>query len=344
VERSVPALMCVDVEPDDFQLPLDGSGTWDGFPATVELMDEFRDRVADVTGARPSVVWFLRMDPQIAGAFGRADHVAERFGDVLTELRSHGDAIGIHPHAFRWSTERSVWVSVLSDVAWTVECIDVAVESFVAAFGERPLLHCFGSSHFSQPIATRLAEHRLLADVTPEPGVVPWHPVREGQELEGEPTDFRGVPRGAYWPDVEDWRRPAREQGLPLLLVPHTSTAPRRDGPLPRRIGRSIRRGFRTPPMIINPWMNGDAPTTYWDHVTRALAYRDTTHFCCSVRTDAPSMPATQRVRDCLRSFSEHPLVHRLVFSDPIGTCQQLGMTSPRPPDAAAEPTVGPVQ
>jgi hypothetical protein len=258
--------------------------------------------------------------------------VAERFGDVLAELRSDGDAIGIHAHAFRWSSPRSRWVTALSDEAWTVECIDVAVESFGTAFGERPLLHCFGSSYFSQAIAARLEEHGLLADFTLEPGVVPWHPVREGQEFEGEAIDFRGVPRRAYRPDVEDWRRPAGEQGMALVLVPHTSTAPRRDGPLARRIGRSIRRGFRTPPLIITPWMRGTAPIMYWDHVTRALAHRDTTHFCCSIRTDAPSMPASQRVRDCLLSFAEHPLARRLVFSDPIATCQQLGLGRPTSP------------
>jgi hypothetical protein len=324
----MPALLCVDVEPDEFQLPLDGSGSWDGFPAMVEFLAEFRDRLANATGARPAVVWFLRMDPQIAGAFGRADHVAERFGDVLTDLRGQGDAIGIHVHAFRWSPSRSRWVSAHSDEAWTVECIDVAVESFGAAFGERPLLHCFGGSYFSQAIAARLAAHGLLADMTLEPGVVPWRGVREGQGFEGEPVDFRGVPRAAYRPDVDDWRRPAGDRGLPLILVPHTATAPRRDGSPAWRIGRSIRHRFRTPPMIITPWMRG-TPTTYWDHVTDALAHRDTTHFSCSIRTDAPSTPAIQRVHASFRSLAEHPLAPRLVFSDPIETCQQLGMVRP---------------
>ena len=98
--RRVPVLLSFDVEPDEIEVGVDAP-PWLGFERLLERVKPLRDDLAVATGRPVRFDWFLRMDPQIAEAYGSAAWVVDRFGADLARLRSEGDLVGLHPHALR---------------------------------------------------------------------------------------------------------------------------------------------------------------------------------------------------------------------------------------------------
>src|SRR5215204_4013363 len=96
-----PVLICIDVEPDARDVDVDARPDWEGFEESFRLFDELRPRAEDAVGVPARFNWFLRMDPQVALAYGSAGWAAERYGVRLERLRGAGDEIGLHTHEWR---------------------------------------------------------------------------------------------------------------------------------------------------------------------------------------------------------------------------------------------------
>ena len=80
----VPTFLSLDVEPDGFQSP---NLTWTGFEEMHDLIGRLRPQLRSSSGVAPRFCWYLRMDPQVAAAHGRADHVAVAYREHLIGSR-----------------------------------------------------------------------------------------------------------------------------------------------------------------------------------------------------------------------------------------------------------------
>ena len=96
----IPVILCFDVEPDDIEVATDAP-PWVGFERLLELAPRWREQLAGATGRPVRFDWFLRMDPQIAEAYGSSSWVVDRYGRDIEGLRAAGDLIGLHPHMLR---------------------------------------------------------------------------------------------------------------------------------------------------------------------------------------------------------------------------------------------------
>src|SRR5512137_482975 len=105
----IPVLFCIDIEPDPRDVR--SSSDWHGFEATFEYFQALRSRLSAATGIPARYAWFLRMDPQVAVAYGSPDWAVRRYAPQFDALRLAGDEMGLHPHAWRWVDERSTWVT-----------------------------------------------------------------------------------------------------------------------------------------------------------------------------------------------------------------------------------------
>src|SRR5712692_222548 len=100
--QKVPVILCVDAEPDPRLVSHDAPEPWVGYEFTQRYLTDLRPRLEDRSEAPARYGWFLRMDPQIAEAYGSATWVVDRYGRHLDEVLRHGDEVGLHPHMYRW--------------------------------------------------------------------------------------------------------------------------------------------------------------------------------------------------------------------------------------------------
>lgn len=281
MDGRVPVILCVDVEPDEHTFPPDDPSPWRGFERLMEGSAALRARLSALTGAPALFTWVLRIDPQIAEGYGDPAWVLDRHGGFFDDVRDLGDTVGVHPHAWRWLSERREWVADHGDPDWVDRCIEISFEKFGARFGEPPRLHRFGSRFLSNRVLDTAERLGARIDMTLEPGEPAEGPGRRrGAAWAGVIPDYGAVPRRPYRPDLSGFTRPDADGRRPLWEVPLTS------GPLalhPRRARRAARalrhpaRTFRAlsrrtsdgdghhPDRLLAMWRDWRSPEDFWD-------------------------------------------------------------------------------
>ncbi len=316
----IPTVWRVDVEPDQHQ-PAVGPRPWDGFAATVALIDKLRDRLGDRSGRAACPTWMLRMDPDIERCFGRADFVVCQHAELFDRLIARGDPMGIHVHHYRWNAERAVAFSDHADGAWTTHCLKVAVDAFKNAFGEPLIRASHGGYFLDEAVLDAAVELGIRVDLTVEPGLAPMIADPSlGAYATAPSGNFIDCPRHPYYPsrrslDVACTLPAARR---PILLVPLTSfdyAAALR--PWHRQIAhRLLKRPDHHLPL--SPWKRWRSPKIYWDLVERAADEQPACYFAFATRTDDPSADSHRRVWELLDALPDHPIAERLQFVDPL--------------------------
>ena len=320
----IPAILAIDVEPDERQIPRPGMAEWTGFRALYEFTDAFWTELERTSGREPRFGWFLRMDPQIQESHGAADFVLTYFADRFEHLQARGDYLGLHVHASRWSDDLGLWVTDLADSGWVAHCIDASFEAYTTAFGAPPARHRFGSGFFSNRIAAQITSLGAQVDLTLEPGM-DYSTGGAIGPLVGEPADFREVPRAPYRPSPDDYQRPDARGANPLVLIPLTARTVRRNGSLLRRTARSVKWRFRVPQMSLHLWRQWSTPTAYWDAVELHLAAMEQPYLALLVRTDAASSRTISSATSLLSALLRHRLARRLQFVDALELPRILG-------------------
>jgi hypothetical protein len=228
-------VFCFDVEPDLHTFEPADPSPWRGFEDLVEVIPRLRTRLEQATGRPPCFNWSVRADPQIAMCYGTPAYVFRRYGSFFEDALSAGDAIGIHPHAWRWRGQEDGWVSDHLDQAWVNECLEMAVSSYVDEFGAVPSFHRYGAQWMSTATMNRLRELGVKIDLTVEPGEPPMASGPHlGGYLRGGTPDCRGAPRHPYHPDPQDFRRAARGRTGELWAIPLTAGRITSAAPAPR--------------------------------------------------------------------------------------------------------------
>jgi hypothetical protein len=287
----------------------------------VERVGSLREELAVATGRPVHFNWFLRMDPQVAGSHGSPGWVVDRYGDCLEALRSAGDGIGLHPHAWRWAPARQRWVADHADADWVDECVRTSFETFEATLGETCRMVRFGDRFVSPRVVSLLARLGTRYDLTVEPGArsaVSLHPNTLATGL--IPSMFR-APREPYRPSVEDPFRPANRlvvsDDAGLWMIPLTSVDPDPFLSMWRRMGRRVRQrqGPRyRPAPLLSRWP-ADA---FWQLVERDLEKAPRPYLGFAIRSDSILRPALSRpVEEKLAALIATPLIRRLAFGTP---------------------------
>jgi len=290
------------MEPDGYVFPLDQPSPWMGVERLTREVPRIRSALEGATGASAGFCWGLRMDPQIALAYGSPAYALERFGAFFDEAMAAGDAVGVHPHAWRWEAERQVWLADHANQAWVDECVAVAAETYASVLGARPTYHRFGSGFMSTRTMNVVRELGIPVDLTVEPGQPARGPrTGDGIVWTGSCWGFEDVPRHPYQPDPADFRRAAAGAGDGFWAIPLTSSRKKvgpsatplfrarywahRPSAAARRVARTLTR--TAPPFRpLRMWPGGPAPATFWDVAFDAASESPDACLAFSLRSD----------------------------------------------------------
>lgn len=221
--RTVPVVLCIDVEPDERETDPFRPVDWTGFEAAFECMDALRPRLAQYTGAPVRISWFLRMDPQIEQTYGSASWAVERYPDVFAKLERAGDELGLHVHAWRWQPERSRWFVDNGDQAWVDHCLHMGFEAYRRAFGRPCRIFRFGDRWMNEATLATLAALGVHYDLTIEPGRKPRLSADVDARPSGGMPDYTDAPRWAYRPSRDNCLRSSGSRGHVLWEIPLTT-------------------------------------------------------------------------------------------------------------------------
>ena len=280
--KQVPTLICVDVEPDARQPDLNPDTAWTGFEESLQLFEELRCR----SGIAPIFCWFLRMDPQVEILHGSAQWVVERYGTQIDNLRSAGDEIGLHTHA--WRRVGDEWVTDNGDQQWVNECVWRSFDAYQSAFGCECRSFRFGDHWMNNETFHLVESLGARYDLTVEPGVRPNALPAQvpGEVFTGRFPDYTNVPREPYKPTREDFRK--RGEALDqreAWVIPVSTTLPHWPAaPFYRRVVWRTRYGRRLYyPLSLERDPDQFRPALEKDVVDGENAQ----HRCLILRTDA---------------------------------------------------------
>ncbi len=228
-----PAVVCIDVEPDQRTFPHGRAPPWLGFERLLGRLPAVRERLQAATGAPAAFTWLLRMDPQIAAGCGSQGWVAEAHGDRIAALLADGDELGVHPHSWRWQQDEGRWIADYGDPAWAVHCLETSLDCFEQSLGRPAAAHRGGDAFLNGEMLERLAARGVKVDLTVEPGKPPAA-APDGEPARGTRPDYRGVPAGPYRSSPGSFPAPGPAGPDEALLLPLFSTAPS-PRPLARR-------------------------------------------------------------------------------------------------------------
>ncbi|MBI2705056.1 MAG: class I SAM-dependent methyltransferase [Actinobacteria bacterium] len=278
-DRALPIVLAVDVEPDPRVFRGLAPEPSAGFEALVELLPGLRDRIADVAGAEPRFTWTLRMDPQMAQAYGSTSWIASRYESELAGFVADGDELGLHTHTWRWNGER--WVGDNADEAWLEHCFGTALESYRSTFGRPARANRNGDRFTTNAVVAQLSAAGVRVDLTVEPGLPAARSMAPGEPTTGLLPSTEGAPTYAYHPHPDDFCRPyvgASRDGL--LMVPLTP------GVIVGTTGGQSHGTYET----LVTWMN---PLRFERLLRRRLGSPELTHLAFAVRSDSAGRSST---------------------------------------------------
>lgn len=213
-------VLCIDVEPDVREVTLSGAKNWFGFEETFAYFSDLRPKLEDATGERVRYTWFLRMDPQIALAFGSSTFVTTRYGRFIESLRKAGDEIGVHVHAWRWLEAIQCWTSDLADQSWIDHCVTSSFEAFEQAMGHGCRSVRFGDRWMNNETIRLFQRLGARFDLTVEPATRGGTTDISRGRFTGSLPDLSNVPRRPYQPSKTDFRIEASMPSDDFYILP----------------------------------------------------------------------------------------------------------------------------
>lgn len=320
--EKIPVVLCVDVEPDEFYVARRDPAPWRGFEALHPAFRDLRAKLEARTGNEVHFTWCVRMDPQVAIAYGRPTWAAENYAKRFDEYRTAGDEIGSHCHTYRWSDSADEWIDDHADAAWVSECLEMSATGHAEAFGERARTLRFGQFWSSTPAINRAEELGYRYDLTVEPGLPANVADARKPDPTGEQPSYYRVPREPYAPSRIDFRRPAERGHRDLTVIPLTSGYKKlglRLSSVRQRLDRVANNGFRNRRMStpLSMWKGWAGANSFSNMLDRAIAVQRRPYLAFSIHSNYPVTKSHSRVLSSIEALTNHPACSRFVFSTP---------------------------
>jgi peptidoglycan/xylan/chitin deacetylase (PgdA/CDA1 family) len=322
MDRRIPVLICIDAEPDARDVCLRGRVDWHGFEQTCGLFSEYRPQAERATGGPARFNWFLRMDPQIAAAYGSPGWAASHYAAEFSRLFAAGDELGLHTHPWRWDEGLNRWVADFGDQAWVSHCVRVSFDTFEAAFGRRCVSFRFGDRWTNEETLQLVEELGAEFDLTMEPGRPATAPALPAGDLfTGAFPDYTRVPREPYRPSPSDFTVDGGTGGL--WVVPQ-STGLLPAWPPARLYRRAVWR-LRYGPRQYLPLSPGLDPVSFRRLADDILYGSPRPYLCLPLRSnDATHPDRAGAMRANLEALLAHPLAGRFSFATPVEAVELL--------------------
>lgn len=321
-DAMIPVLLCVDVEPDEFFVDRRNPRPWTGFEKTHLYFRDLRARLEDITGREVNFCWCLRMDAQVATAYGAAEWVVERYPEFIEEYRKAGDEIGSHVHTYRWSERDADWIDDFGDHAWVSECLEMSADAHRRIFGSPSRTLRFGVYWSSAAAINRAEALGYRFDITVEPGLPPgFADARKPFQTDRTPGYYR-MPREPYRPDRAVLRKRARNGRRKITLIPLTSGA-RKYGigwtGLKRWTKSAFRNGFRNRHANepLSMWRSWEGVNSYGNMLDRAIAAQERPYLAFAVHSNFPVTKSFAAVDSSMKALLELSASSRFVFCKP---------------------------
>jgi len=344
MDGPIPLILCFDVEPDEHVFAPEDPPPWRGFEALVDRASSLRRDLAALTGEPARFSWSLRMDPQIAVGYGAPAWAADRYRKELEEAIEAGDAVGVHPHAWRW--EDGTWVADHGDPEWVDFCVRESFEAYASRFGAAPSHHRFGARFVSSRMLATVEDLGGRFDLTLEPGEPGQAPGELlGGRLTGGIPDQATVPRFPYHPSRADFRVPAPDGTSRLWAIPLSSgqfvgrrriartTLQRAAHPVRtgrgavRRLRARARRSPGPAHRTLAPWLDWRTPVDFWDSAFGSLEDLPSPYLAFAIRSDLPlRRQQRERFDRIMASLRERPEGQRVVVTTPEDAVRRLGL------------------
>jgi hypothetical protein len=331
--RKIPFLLNIDVEPDGRDVRGTGHRTIAGFDWLQPFLTEERRRLEDAWQSPIHFIWHLRMDPQIARAFGSLDWIARRYEAEFRSLLDAGDAIGLHPHFYRWDNAQSGWFVDDGNQVWIDEVIEQSFAAYAGAFGRPCEIYRMGDGFTNQATMNKVEAVGARFELTPEPESTPDRMEHFPERHSGSFPDCRGMPVDPYRPSLNDWKTadPHRTDGLVILPIT-TGDLPLEWFPEPRAafIKKFSKRVIGRPilPRRFNVTANLSLPSRWNTHlIDAALANRQKPMVNLVVRTNAKSPERVANLEATFAYLRQHPRRQGFAFCTPPEALGQLEMS-----------------
>lgn len=318
----IPVILCIDVEPDEFFVDKDNPKPWSGFEFCHDYLNNFRSRLEKSTDHSVHFCWSLRMDPQVAIAYGSPTWVADKYANYLEEYRSKGDDLGIHVHTYRWSDSLDGWLDDCGNSEWAEECLLSSADSYKKVFGESSRTLRFGNFWLSTKAIHQAETLGIEYDLTVEPGLGSVWQYGNKPPQSGPTPSFCRVPRVPYTPSRSDFREINNDgSNRRITMLPLTSAYSKLGwGPkaLRQRLGRLRRCGIngRLQSLPLSMWRKWEGVDNYTAMLDRAISLQKRPYLAFAIRSDinGKDFPAYD---SCLKALLNHSAASRFVFCTP---------------------------
>jgi hypothetical protein len=253
------------------------------------------------------------MDPQIEQIYGTPNWSAERYRELIDQLRRAGDSLGLHVHTWRLDSTTNKWVSEFADQKWVEHCVRTAFEAFHESFGERCRYFRFGDHWMNNATVSLIDRLGAQVDLTIEPG-------QSGPTLPdpftGSFVDYSNVPQHPYRPSRSDFTGRGTFLKRRIWMVPLSAgkSGSPQVAPNPDAASTSEEKDRSNTYFTLN--LYDDSPTLC--SIADRLLERENPHLVMVVRSDVVLYPTfhanLQRTFDHLL---DHPLARQFVFCSP---------------------------
>lgn len=322
---TLPVIMCIDVEPHDREIdPLERSD-WKGFEHAYHFFRQLRPRLEAATGARVRFSWFLRMDPQIEHTYGSPTWVVTRYPELIDQLQSDGDELGLHIHAWRWDGIRRKWVADHGNQLWVEQCVRTSFDAFQRALGRPCQSFRFGDRWMNNETMSLVEELGAKFDLSIEPGHKAASGINARELSTGTLPDSRCVPLRPFRPSRTNFREPDPLRGFELRVIPLSTAKPGRPT-VKQLLNIKMMAKYHVArfkgPSQLNPCINA---TEFHDMIDTILQDRGDGYLAPVMRVDGFSRPKHRsNLEQNFAHLLSHPLVERFRFVTPATAVELL--------------------
>jgi hypothetical protein len=323
----IPVTICIDVEPNERELDLVRREPWTGFAATYEFYSALRSQLQSITSAPVHFTWLLRMDPQVNLCYGSASWTVDQHPNIIEDLQSHGDEMGLHVHATRWDEAAGIWRGDYGDQEWVDNCVSTSFTAYERVFQRTCRTIGLGdrwSNHETVELIERLGGRYFTSS---EPGARP-----SGEELlyqfTGRWPDYSRVPYHPYRPAMKDYQQEDARSGRDIWMIP--LSAGKYEGPKSFRFSRlkrlarlfGVDRQRKRESLTLRLQV---APHDFRRNVDGLLRISRTPYLSFVVRSEVCSrLPKRANLEQNIDYLSRHPQARQFRFVTPRELIEML--------------------